>query len=44
MEYEPQINCTNAYDINLEKSISRLVRNGQIDLLSTPTLTLSQNG
>ena len=38
MKYEHQINWANAYDTNLDISISRLVRNGRIDLLSTLTL------
>ena len=40
MKYEHQINWANAYDSNLDISISRLVRNGRIDLLSTLTLHL----
>ena len=40
MKYEHQINWANAYNTNLrvDISISRLVRNGRIDLLSTLTL------
>ena len=38
MIYEHQINWTNAYTSNLDISISRSVRNGRIDLLSTLTL------
>ena len=38
MEYEHQINWANAYDSNLDISISRLVRNGSISLISTLTL------
>ena len=35
MKYEHQINWANEYGSNLDISISRLVRNGRIDLLST---------
>ena len=38
MKYEHQINWANAYDTNLDISISILVQNGRIDLLSTLTL------
>ena len=42
MKKEPQINLAVTYDINLDISISRLVHNGHIDLLSTVQLLLSQ--
>ena len=42
MQHEPQINCTNAYDINLDASSSGLTLNGSIYLLSTVQLLLSE--
>ena len=41
MKYEHQINWANTYDNNLDISISRLAKNGQIYLLSTTTLLVS---
>ena len=38
MKYEHQINWANEYDNNLDISISRLIRNGSISLISTLTL------
>jgi hypothetical protein len=38
MELKHQINLANAYNNNLDISISRLVRNGSISLISTLTL------
>ena len=42
MKYEHQINWANAYDTNLDNCTGRLVRNGRIDLLSTPTYHVSR--
>ena len=39
-KHEPQINWTNAYDINLDATSSGLAWNGSIYLLSTPTSNL----
>ena len=41
MIYEHQINWANAYDTNLYISISRLIQNERIDVLSTTTLLVS---
>ena len=42
MKYEHQINWADAYGTNLDACISRLVRNGSIYLLSTPTYHVSE--
>ena len=42
MKDEHPTNWANAYDTYLDISISRLVRNGRIDLLSTITLLVSE--
>ena len=42
MKFEYQINFAHTYDINLDIYISRSVRNGRIDLLSTLTLLVSE--